>query len=453
MNEKRKLLDKLRLEFAEIRTRNSVLNSIIKKINSGNADFSDTFRYADISSELLGEFLSEKVSELSHEDREYICAELLKAQHQDINRKTAKVQKSLDEKQGINLSPQKASFPVVRANQIAHSLADPTVPIETIIRRADGPVANVAKSFHDDYIKENAKFRSDAGLKCFIVRTTDGNCCKWCSSIAGRYEYDDLPDDIFRRHDNCGCSTIYENGRQRQDVWSKKSWEVPAVTQKKSAPTKLSNEQAKELQVRNLSYRGLESESSKLKTDNPNTIVNLQNINSSSYRRLFERIDNNPHTSRTIFQNARNILTHRNGTEYEDLVFINSLTGEVRSRTDFNVPKNVKPSKSMQKMLKDNEPNTIIAIHNHPNSTVPSISDINAARDRKYKYGIIACHNGNIYKYTVLKEYDESFVDLALDSINSVLYNKDKLGDKFKEQFENSLKLLRVYGINMEVLP
>ena len=106
-------------------------------------------------------------------------------------------------------------------------------------------------------MKENAKFRSDAGLKCFINRTTDGNCCKWCSSIAGRYVYGEEPQDVFRRHDNCGCSTIYENGRQRQDVWSKKSWEGPSLTRRDSAPAMLSTEQARQLQVRNLSYRGL----------------------------------------------------------------------------------------------------------------------------------------------------------------------------------------------------
>jgi len=65
------------------------------------------------------------------------------------------------------------------------------------------------------------------------------------------------PHDVFRRHDNCGCMTTYENGRQRQDVWSKKSWEVPSLTRRDSAPARLSTEQARQLQVRNLSYRGL----------------------------------------------------------------------------------------------------------------------------------------------------------------------------------------------------
>ena len=37
---------------------------------------------------------------------------------------------------------------------------------------------------------------------------------------------------------------------------------------------------------------------------------------------------------------------------------------------------------------------TIIAIHNHPGSSVPSLSDIIVAQERKYGYGIVACHDG-----------------------------------------------------------
>lgn len=78
-----------------------------------------------------------------------------------------------------------------------------------------------------DYIKKNAEFRSKAGLNCYIERKDGHNCCDWCTKMAGRYAYpDDTPKDVFRRHDNCGCSVTYKNGRQRQDVWSKKTWEA-----------------------------------------------------------------------------------------------------------------------------------------------------------------------------------------------------------------------------------
>ena len=62
----------------------------------------------------------------------------------------------------------------------------------------------------------------------------------------------------FRHHDNCGCSVSFENVRQRQDVWSKRSWEVPDVGEGAPSPSVLTDEQAKELQQRNLGrFRGL----------------------------------------------------------------------------------------------------------------------------------------------------------------------------------------------------
>lgn len=106
------------------------------------------------------------------------------------------------------------------------------------MRRA-GSTATVSMSFHDDFVKEQADFRSRAGLKCYITRTTDGNCCPWCTKYAGRYEYGEEPEDIYRRHDNCGCSVTFENGRQRQDVWSKRTWEVPGKDAGAKTPVRL----------------------------------------------------------------------------------------------------------------------------------------------------------------------------------------------------------------------
>ena len=114
-------------------------------------------------------------------------------------------------------------------------------------------------SFHDDYMKENAKFRNDAGLQCYITRVSSGNCCKWCANMAGHYKYpQETPADVFHRHDNCSCTTTYENGRKRQDVWSKKTWDAPEINPQDSQPTVFTQEQAKALEQRNLSqFKGL----------------------------------------------------------------------------------------------------------------------------------------------------------------------------------------------------
>ncbi len=70
--------------------------------------------------------------------------------------------------------------------------------------------------------------------------------------MSGRYDYGEEPDDIYRRHDNCGCKVTYENGRERQDVWTKKSWEVPEIEEPDTKPTVFSSEEAKALEAKQL---------------------------------------------------------------------------------------------------------------------------------------------------------------------------------------------------------
>lgn len=236
----------------------SRIKSILKRVEKGTATFQDTSKYSEIASGMLGEIFSESVLEINGElTKEAVCRKLLRDRYDDINSVLSSVQTSIDSKLGLHIRPQKAAFPLERVMQIAHSLEDPTVSDDTIQRRAQS-VANVAMSFHDDYIQENAKFRNDAGIQCFITRTSSGSCCSWCSDVAGRYEYGFEPSDIYRRHDNCNCTVIYENGNKRQDVWSKRSWDAKKIDEPKTSATVLTPQQAEALEQRNLSqYRGL----------------------------------------------------------------------------------------------------------------------------------------------------------------------------------------------------
>jgi hypothetical protein len=85
--------------------------------------------------------------------------------------------------------------------------------IDAILDRA---VENFARSIPADTIKSNVEFEMHAGMRPRIIRSSNGKCCAWCSSIAGEYYADEAPDDIYKRHDNCNCTVTYisENGRQ-----------------------------------------------------------------------------------------------------------------------------------------------------------------------------------------------------------------------------------------------
>ena len=197
----------------------------MRRVERQTATFTDTAQLSERASVLLGEVFGERVLDVPEELREAVCTALLRERYDTMNGILADVQEAADEALGLSLDAAHAPFPAERVQTVAHSLIDPGVTAATIQRRANKPVATVARSFHDDFIETNAKKRSDLGLRCHITRETDGKCCPWCDGLAGRYVYGRHPGDIFRRHDNCGCTVTYEEGRQRQDVWTKRSWE------------------------------------------------------------------------------------------------------------------------------------------------------------------------------------------------------------------------------------
>lgn len=164
----------------------------------------------------------------------------------------------------MHINPKKPSFPAERVEQFVHSLVDPTVKDSVIKRRARAGTETITKSFHDNCIKVNAQFRHDAGLKCYIVRIGT-KCCEWCTEVAGKYKFGEQPDGIFRRHDNCDCTIIYDGqvlrGKQNSDGSRSKTWEeLPNANAADYTTPTLSEAEGRAIEQRNLSQiRGLTS--------------------------------------------------------------------------------------------------------------------------------------------------------------------------------------------------
>lgn len=98
-------------------------------------------------------------------------------------------------------------------------MTDRNKKIDEILERA---VVNFAKSIPADTVKSNVEFEANAGMRPRIVRSSNGKCCPWCSSLAGEYYADEAPDDIYARHDNCTCTVTYISEKGYQDAHTKK---------------------------------------------------------------------------------------------------------------------------------------------------------------------------------------------------------------------------------------
>lgn len=190
------------------------------------------------------------------------------------------------------------------------------------------------------------------------------------------------------------------------------------------------------------------AEESKANVADKSTVINPE-VRQPAYRRLFSTLDESPQVQRTAYKEAIDMLEHRSGTEFEDLAFIDSATGKVLRRTDYNEPHKVLPSKRMMAMVRNSAPHTIISVHNHNGSNFPSMTDLHSAYTKQYKYGLIACHNGTVIKYKVTGEYNPLIVQTLLDSAQIIAYNGDGISSA---KFRKKLEQLRDENVVMEVI-
>lgn len=210
-----------------------LIKIISKRIANGKADMIDLSSYAgSLGAQLANAILDEVTQDLLPDGRLYyniaksIIEPMLKGNYDLINSVADELQASLDKKLSYRIKAQHAPFPQERVDTAIGAASQEGIDWETVRRRMSSTPENITHAMADDYMKVNAEFRSKAGIDTYIERKDDGKCCEWCSGLAGRYRYpEQVPRDVFRRHDNCGCLVSYVTpGGMRQNVHSKRDW-------------------------------------------------------------------------------------------------------------------------------------------------------------------------------------------------------------------------------------
>ena len=226
------LNEKIQTSFQSNMMRDRRITQISKRIRDGTATFVDGHDYA----ERLGESLSKAlISNLNEENlpdgRLYYniakrtVTPALRNNYELTNEAAEQIQSTIDSRLGIGLKSIKADFPESRIKGLIDKMTTEGISLEDALIWLGEPIINNSEAFFDDFIDSNAKFRTEAGLKATITRIAEANCCPWCDSLAGTYEYGSAPDDIYRRHQYCRCTVTYQTGKKSQNVWSKSQWE------------------------------------------------------------------------------------------------------------------------------------------------------------------------------------------------------------------------------------
>lgn len=208
------------------------LTQISRRIRDGTANQFDAHDYAEHLGENLSQALVRNLTadNLPNGTLYYNIAQRtvipsLEENYSLVNDVAADIQAIDDKKANIGLGAVKADFPLSRINGLIDKMTADNIVLEQAIKWLEEPIINNSEAFFDDFVRANADFRTNVGLRATITRTVAPGCCKWCEAMAGTFDYKDAPEDIYRRHEFCRCSVTYQSDKTSQNVWNKKTWQ------------------------------------------------------------------------------------------------------------------------------------------------------------------------------------------------------------------------------------
>ena len=166
-------------------------------------------RLANKIGEDLGKVLVKYAPELSVDDLELadILPKALGLDHAQVSAACKQVQESMNKKAGLGIKYKEPQFNMDKALGLAdevRGITDEGELSQALVER----IKNFSESVADDSIHDNASVIANAGVKAYIVRTAEANCCDWCEEVAGTYDYFEVKDkgnDVWRRHLGCQC--------------------------------------------------------------------------------------------------------------------------------------------------------------------------------------------------------------------------------------------------------
>lgn len=216
------------------------LQALINSIKNGTATQSTVAEYT----ERIGKHASDAFKavltpeNLPNETLYWNIAEktikpLMLENYERINNAAIMTQASIDKAIEINVGIVKGGYPENRVDQVMNFAVDAGTG-EPLRNALSDPVVTGHQKFFDDFLKENARLRSELGLHAVVTRIYDGvglhdrrQVCSWCLERAGTWDYDSANQNgVFERHPGCGCTITYttSKGHQVQTDWTTNTW-------------------------------------------------------------------------------------------------------------------------------------------------------------------------------------------------------------------------------------
>ena len=127
--------------------------------------------------------------------------------------------------------------------------------------------------------------------------------------------------------------------------------------------------------------------------------VNRDLVNSKQYHDKFEGLTNHKSVNESIYQESMKMLEHRDSTDYEDIVALDARTGDVIVENTLSVQKGKTGFTEEQYKALIKHEGKVILLHNHPNGSRPSYTDIYSLfENSSFVDGSVAVgHDGSVH--------------------------------------------------------
>ena len=223
------LLEEVQTNFEQEFGKSEVVVKALKTLEAKKATYANANDFAIEVGEILSKALTTSVTadklpdgKMYYNIAKRLLEPVLQQNYELVADYSSKVQTVLNESAKISLVAQPVELNQDRIDGFIERFSRED-KFDNVKWLLGDPIVNFTQSIVDDSIKKNAEFHAKAGLQPKIVRKTAGRCCKWCQSLAGSYNYPDVPKDVYRRHQNCRCTVDYKPGDgKKKNIWSKK---------------------------------------------------------------------------------------------------------------------------------------------------------------------------------------------------------------------------------------
>ena len=227
------LLEAIRKDFEANLGGSKRAAQLLEAIRDGTAGYPVASEYAEeVGKALADAFRANLSSSARPNGRRYwniaerVLRPMLERDHALVAEAAQTVQQALNTAAGLGLKSQAVPLNESMVNGLLNKVSA-APDFDKVAWVLNEPVMTFSRAIVDESIRRNVDFQGKSGLRPRIIRTAESGACPWCRAVAGTFEYPDVPDNVYRRHERCRCIVEYDPGSGRRQNVHTKQWTDP----------------------------------------------------------------------------------------------------------------------------------------------------------------------------------------------------------------------------------